>query len=130
MAKAVIKETGMFSIALLLAVFLLWIGGRFIFWPSNNLSPGDLYFIGMMLVISSLVIFGTVSIAYRELVGAIFLGLGFYIFARAAGFIAFPWLARTIGISFWVAAVMALYTTFPRPVKRLEEQHKPSKTAK
>jgi hypothetical protein len=105
-----------FSVAVLMAIILLWVGSRLLFSPSNLLSNGWLLLLGILLVLGGIFMVGA-NIADWQIVVA-FILIGFYLCLRAAGIIEHAFLARIVGIVCVIEAVAGLYLTWPTRHRR------------
>lgn len=118
MNRAKIKENIVFFLSVLLASFLVWFGFRFLFLSSSSISPSQHFIVGAIFVLSGIFLLINENISKRYFYGAILLAVGFFDLARAADIIDYPWLARTIGLSSWIAATLIVYAAYPKSNKK------------
>jgi predicted permease len=104
--------------SILLALLLLWVGGRWLFTPSDRLSSTQLLIFGLVITVGGICLLSLPDIRKNWLPGIIVTAIGFYGCARAAGTISEPWLARLLGLSAWAAAVVILVIAWPRRRQR------------
>ncbi|HEX7632777.1 MAG TPA: hypothetical protein VF401_00460 [Candidatus Saccharimonadales bacterium] len=107
------KRLFYFSVGVLMALILLWFGSKFLFWPNDRLNDTELFVSGALLVLGGIGLFSVADLKKNWIPGGVLLLVGLYCFARAAGIIELPWLARVIGVGSWVAGFMLLYITWP-----------------
>lgn len=111
------KQTGSIAtyiLGLLLAAFLIWFGAKFIFSPAEDATTGLLIAAGLGTTLAGIILAGATTIRSHQLVSVIVILIGIYFFARAAGVIEYPWLARGIGLGSWLAAFLVVFVTLPR----------------
>lgn len=113
MDEATWKKLFYFSVAVLVSLFLLWFGSHGLFASAYDLSEGQLILLGIILVLAGIFWLGPAELREFWWVSLILVLMGFYAFARAAGIIDAPWLARLVGILSWLAAAILLYITWP-----------------
>jgi hypothetical protein len=100
-----------FSVAVLLAIILLWVGSHLLFSPSRITGSVGWLLFGIALLLGGVFMVGANIADWRVVGGFIF--VGFYFCLRAAGIIELALLARLIGLVCYVEALAGLYMTWP-----------------
>lgn len=109
-----IKQYYIFGLALLVSAFLIWFGSKFLFTSGSTWDSTQLFAAGVILILAGVFTVSSPSLGNAWMIGGILMAAGFFMFARAAGVIEFPWLAKSIGVASWGAAFLIGYITFPR----------------
>lgn len=109
-----VKQYYIFGLALLVAVFLVWFGSKFLFISGDSWNSTQLFATGVILVLAGVFTVSSPSLGNAWLVGGLLMAVGFFMFARAAGVIEHAWIAKSIGIASWGAAGLITYIAFPR----------------
>lgn len=113
MYEAGMKQLFYFSLAVLLALILFWFGSKFLFFTSDHISDTQYFIFGIFLTIGGVFMLSSPDFRSAWKISVLITLSGFYFFARAADIIEMPWLARILGVSSWLAALLALYITWP-----------------
>jgi len=100
-----------FSVAVLMAIILIWFGSRMLFSPSIITGSGWWLLLGIGLILGGIFMVGANIAAWEIVVGII--AVGFYVCLRAAGIIEFALLAKIIGIACFGEALAGLYYAWP-----------------
>ena len=108
-----IKKLLVFALSLILAGFLVWFGFKFLFLPSDLFTPTQIFIVGILVILGGISAVSSFDLKNRWTIGSVLIATGFYLFARSAGIIDIPWLARTLGALCWVAAGLVIYMAFP-----------------
>lgn len=109
-----VKQYYIFGLALIVAAFLVWFGSKFLFTSGNTWDSTQLFVAGVILILAGVFTVSSPGLGNAWLVGGILMATGFFMFARAAGVIDHAWVAKTIGVASWGAAVLVAYIAFPR----------------
>jgi hypothetical protein len=124
--KPDMRQLYYFSLAVLLAILLLWIGDTLLFKPTDSFNATLLFLAGCGLILAAVFSVGSgIHLGWKRLLAIII--LGFYLTARAIGTVKVPWLARIGGGGSWIAAGYLIYKTWPtrssiKPVSELGKQ--------
>ncbi len=103
-----------FSVAVLVAILLFWLGGRLLFLTTTGSFDGVLYIVsGLLVLLGGICMLTALTMKWHWQIAGVLLLLGVYLLARATGSIAEPWLARVLGVASWLAACIVLYITWP-----------------
>lgn len=113
MNEAKIKRLFYFSLAVLLALILFWFGSKFLFFTNDRLNDTQLFIAGILSVIGGIFMLTNPAFAKAWGISVLIIISGFYFFARSAGIIEMPWLARILGVAAWLAAAFMLYFAWP-----------------
>jgi hypothetical protein len=121
------KRMFYFSVAVLVALILAWLGTRLLFFSAQAAGHAAFLLTGLALFAGGL---STLGKTPWEATIVLIL-FGFYLCARAAGIIEDPWLGRVVGSLAWLMALALLYFMWPahqrNPLSRFES-HTPVNT--
>jgi hypothetical protein len=107
------KKIIMFFLSIILAIFLVWFGSKFLFLSRDAMNSTQLFLLGLFLATGGIMSIGSQVLGNSWAVSLLFIVSGFYCFGRAAGTIQDPWLARIIGLTCWFAAALVVSITWP-----------------
>lgn len=127
MDEARMKKLFYFSLAILLGLVLFWFGSKFLFFPNDRLSDTQLFWSGLLVSMGGVLMLSSPDFRNVWKISLLIIVTGLYFFARAAGVIEMPWLARILGVASWLAALLMLYIAWPgrKPHLQKDDSERP-----
>jgi hypothetical protein len=102
-----------FAVAIVFSILLVWFGIKFLTSPTIVFSTPELLITGGVFIIVSIILASKPALWKYWRITVLFVLLGIYFCARAAGSITEPWLSRVMGAASIISAAILLYITWP-----------------
>lgn len=103
------KRLFYFSVAMLLAIILGWVGSRLLFVSHTAFSDTQLFIFGLLIVFGGIFFVGFAD----PRVGILIMLIGLYVLARAADIFEHAWLAKAFGVACLFGVMLLLYLGWP-----------------
>jgi hypothetical protein len=113
MDEARMKRLFYFSVSVLLAIVLAWIGAKLLLFTTEEISHTSYTVLGLLFIAGGIVMIGDTGLSRWWWTGASVVAIGIYCLARATDAIGSPLLAHFFGAACWLAGLILLYITWP-----------------
>ncbi len=107
------KHIFYFAVAINISILLVWFGSKLMLSASSSLNTPSLVISGGVFLIIALILASNPEFWKYWKWAVVFLLLGMYLIARAAGTISESWLSILIGAASWLAAAIIMYLAWP-----------------
>ncbi len=113
MKEARMKRLFYFSVAVLLAIMLVWVGVRLLLLNGNEISDTFYTVTGLLLLLGGILTAADIGFTKLWWISGLVVLLGLYSLARGWSAISSPLLAHFMGVASLAAALILLYIARP-----------------